>query len=80
LTLFCYLVTEVKKEVNVPDVQNGSWREKTMNLRVSAEEHRAIKLLATEAGVSIKSYIFSALDKYAPNWREKGNEKQNSPK
>lgn len=51
--------------------KNPAW-EKTLNLRISAVEHRAIKLLATEAGVSIKEFIFRAIDNIAPNWREKG--------
>ena len=49
--------------------------EKTLNLRVSAKEHRAIKLLATEAGMTIKDFIFKALDAFSPNWRDKGNSK-----
>lgn len=58
----------------MPEEPTGSWREKTLNLRISAEEHRAIKLLATEAGVTIKEFIFSALDRIAPNWRERGKQ------
>lgn len=48
--------------------------EKTMNLKVSEEEHRAIKLLATEGGVTIKQYIFKALDAVNPEWRERGKQ------
>lgn len=63
----------------MPEGQKGLWRQKTMNLRVSAEEHRSIKLLATEAGMTIKDFIFMALDQYAPSWRERGKAKTNSP-
>lgn len=52
--------------------QEGSKKEKTLNLRVSAEEHRAIKLLATEAGVTIKQFLFEAIERLHPNWRQKG--------
>lgn len=56
-------------------VRNEKVYEKTMNLKVSDEEHRAIKLLATEAGMTIKQFILEALDKACPNWREKGKTK-----
>lgn len=46
--------------------------EKTMNLKVSDEEHRAIKLLATEAGMTIKQFVLAAMDKAHPDWRERG--------
>ncbi|WP_417035398.1 plasmid mobilization protein [Desulfovibrio piger] len=59
----------------MPKGQKGLWAEKTLNLRVSAKEHRAIKLLATEAGMTIKDFIFKALDAFSPNWRDKGNSK-----
>ena len=52
-------------------VRNEKVYEKTMNLKVSGEEHRAIKLLATEAGMSIKQFMLEALDKAHPNWRER---------
>lgn len=51
--------------------QEGSKKEKTLNLRISAEEHRAIKLLATEAGVTIKQFLFEAIERLYPNWRQK---------
>lgn len=54
--------------------KKGTWREKTLNLRVSTEEHRRIKLLATEAGLTIKEYIFKALDAFSPNWRNSGKQ------
>lgn len=56
----------------MPKEKKGEWREKTLNLRISAEEHRKIKLLATEAGLTIKEYIFKALDTLNPNWRNSG--------
>lgn len=56
----------------MPEEKKGAWREKTLNLRISAEEHRRIKLLATEAGLTIKEYIFKALDVFSPNWRNSG--------
>lgn len=52
--------------------QEGSKKEKTLNLRISAEEHRAIKLLATEAGVTIKEFLFRLIDEKHPDWRQKG--------
>lgn len=55
-------------------VRNEKVYEKTMNLKVSDEEHRAIKLLATEAGMTIKQYIFKALDALNPDWRKKGKQ------
>lgn len=59
----------------MPEEPKGSWAEKTLNLRITAKEHRAIKLLATEAGVTIKEFVFKALDTFSPNWRDKGNSK-----
>ncbi len=59
----------------MPEEQKGSWQEKTLNLRISAVEHRAIKLLATEEGMTIKEFMFKALDVFAPNWRERGKNK-----
>lgn len=56
-------------------VRNEKVYEKTMNLKVSAEEHRAIKLLATEAGVTIKQFVLAAMDKAHPNWQERGKTK-----
>lgn len=56
----------------MPEETKGSWREKTLNLRVSAEEHRAIKLLATEEGMTIKQLLFEAVERLYPNWRKKG--------
>lgn len=53
-------------------VRNEQVYEKTMNLKVSDEEHRAIKLLATEAGKTIKQFMLDALDRAHPNWRERG--------
>ena len=62
-----------KKEVVLSEEKKGLWAEKTLNLRISAKEHRAIKLLATEAGMTIKDFVFKALDAFSPNWRDKGN-------
>lgn len=58
----------------MPEEKKGEWKEKTLNLRISAEEHRKIKLLATEAGVSIKQYVFNALEIAYPEWRNKENQ------
>ena len=51
--------------------KKGQWKEKTLNLRDSAEEHKAIKKAALEKDVTIKELIFQALDKFIPSWREK---------
>ena len=56
-------------------VRNEKVYEKTMNLKVSDEEHRAIKLLATEAGMTIKQFVLATLDRAHPNWRERGKTK-----
>lgn len=50
--------------------RNEQGYEKTLTLKVSVEEHRKIKLLATEAGMTIKDFIFKALDALSPNWRD----------
>lgn len=52
-------------------VRNEQGYEKTLTLKVSAEEHRAIKLLATEAGLTIKQFLYDALDKVHPHWRDR---------
>lgn len=50
--------------------KKGQWKEKTLNLRISTEEHRAIKKVAFEKDVTIKELIFQALDNLIPNWRK----------
>lgn len=50
--------------------KKGQWKEKTLNLRVSAEEHKAIKKAAVDQELTIKELIFQALDKFIPNWRK----------
>ncbi len=55
--------------------RNEQGYEKTLTLKVSVEEHRKIKLLATEAGMTIKDFIFKALDALSPNWRDKDSTK-----
>ena len=52
--------------------RNEHGYEKTLTLKVSVEEHRKIKLLATEAGVTIKEFLFRLIDEKHPNWRQKG--------
>ena len=51
--------------------RNEHGYEKTLTLKVSAEEHRKIKLLATEAGVTIKVFLFRLIDEKHPDWRNK---------
>ena len=53
--------------------RNEQGYEKTLTLKVSTEEHRKIKLLATEAGVTIKEFIFRLIDEKYPDWRHKDN-------
>lgn len=55
--------------------RNEQGYEKTLTLKVSVEEHRKIKLLATEAGVTIKEFLFRLIDEKCPHWRDKGNTK-----
>lgn len=52
--------------------KKGIWREKSLNLRISTEEHRAIKTVAFEKEITIKELIFKALDSLEPDWRGKG--------
>lgn len=59
----------------MPKEKKGAWQEKTLNLRISAEEHRAIKLLATEEGMTIKQFIYDAIEKVYPHWRERSKSK-----
>ena len=56
----------------MPEETKGSSREQTLNLRVWAEAPRAIKLLATEEGMTIKQLLFEAVERLYPNWRKKG--------
>lgn len=51
-------------------MEKGKSYEKPMNFRVSEEEHAAIKIIATKEGKSIKTLLFSMLDRLYPNWRE----------
>ena len=46
--------------------RNEQGYEKTLTLKVSAEEHRTIKLLATGAGVTIKEFLFRLIDEKFP--------------
>jgi predicted HicB family RNase H-like nuclease len=43
---------------------------KALTLKVSEEEHRKLKSMAAEQGLTIKEAILSALDKMFPGWRE----------
>ena len=51
--------------------RNEQGYEKTLTLKVSTEEHRTIKLLATEEGMTIKQLLFEAVERLYPNWRKK---------
>ncbi|MDR1359470.1 MAG: hypothetical protein LBJ82_00670 [Deltaproteobacteria bacterium] len=51
-------------------MEKGKSYEKPMNFRISAEEHAAIKVIATQEGMSIKKLLFSMLDRLYPGWRE----------
>lgn len=51
--------------------RNEQGYEKTLTLKVSTEEHRTIKLLATEAGVTIKEFLFRLIDEKFPDWRHR---------
>ena len=51
--------------------RNEQGYEKTLTLKVSAEEHRTIKLLATGAGVTIKEFLFRLIDEKFPDWRHR---------
>lgn len=55
--------------------RNEQGYEKTLTLKVSVEEHRKIKLLATEAGVTVKEFLFRLIDEKCPHWRDKDNAK-----
>lgn len=54
-------------------VLNKEKYEKSLMLKMSEEEHRQIKLLATSQGKTIKEFLFSLLDKNFPDWRKKEN-------
>ena len=54
-------------------VRNEQGYEKTLTLKVSAEDHRKIKLLGTEAGLGIKEYLFRLIDEKSPGWRDSVN-------
>ena len=43
---------------------------KNLTIQIKEEEHRKLKVLATERGLSIKEAVLTALDKMFPNWRE----------
>ena len=43
---------------------------KDLSLKVSEEEHRALKELATKERRTIKGLIFAALDKAFPGWNK----------
>lgn len=54
-------------------VQNKEKYEKSLIIKMSEQEHRQIKLLATNQGKTIKDFLFSLLDEKYPNWRSDNN-------
>lgn len=42
---------------------------KNLTIQIKEEEHRKLKSLAAERGLTIKEAILSALDKVFPGWR-----------
>ncbi len=50
--------------------------EKKLTISIKAEEHRELKSLAAQKGISIKKKILQALDNTFPGWRK--NNKENN--
>ncbi len=48
--------------------------EKKLTISIKAEEHRELKSLAAQKGISIKEMILQALDHTFPEWRKKNKE------
>lgn len=48
--------------------------EKSIGLKLSAEEHRKLKMLSVRQGKSIKAVLLEALDIAFPDWRKEDNE------
>ena len=43
---------------------------KNLTIQIKEEEHRKLKALAANKGLTIKEAVLSALDKMFPGWRE----------
>lgn len=43
---------------------------KNLTIQIKEEEHRKLKALAAERGLTIKEAILNALDKMFPDWRK----------